>query len=117
MISFKEVPIGTKCFVNTFHGWYITHVSRHTKTQVITNHSKYGEKRWSIIGGCEVGGDKWRYTYLEVFTDKHQIIVDKYQLKSKLRKALKDLESNIDNLTEEDLNTLLSIDTTQYNAI
>ncbi|AHK11548.1 hypothetical protein S140_141 [Shewanella sp. phage 1/40] len=113
MTSFKEVPVGTKCFVKTFHGWYITHVTRHTKTQVITTTSKNEEKRWSITNGHEVGGDKWRSVHLEVFTDKHQIIVDKFQLKCKLRKALKVLELNIDNLTEDDLNILLSIDTTQ----
>lgn len=111
MASFKDVPVGTKCFVETRHGWYITYVTRHTKTQVVTKTSEDApEGKFRIDDGYQVGNDKWTYTRLEVFTDRHQTIVDKYKLTKKLTAVLANLSKNINSLTKEDLEVLESIE-------
>lgn len=104
MASFKDVPTGTKCFVETRNGWYITYVVRHTRTQVVTKSTKdTSETKWDIDSGKQIGTDRWTFNVLEVFEDKHQSIVDAALLKRQLNTVLSELSSNVLKLSKEDL--------------
>lgn len=109
MQNFKEVPVGTKCFVKTRHGWYITYVKRFTKTLVITERKDGTEGRWSIINGTLTGQGKWEHTSLEVFKDSHQKIVNDTLLSRKINKVLDALVSHKKSMDQEDLTSLENI--------
>lgn len=108
MQDFTNVPVGTKCFVKSRHGWYITYITRHTKTLVVTQRRNEEEVKWKILNGIR-SISRWECDNLEVFTEKHQAIVDKTLLKRKIKKVLAILEGNMDSLTEEDLTMLMKI--------
>lgn len=108
MQDFTNIPVGTKCFVETRHGWNITYVTRHTKTLVVTQRKNEEEVKWRILDGT-YSVSQWESNNLEVFTEKHQAIVDKTLLKRKIKKVLAILEGNVSSITEEDLNMLIKI--------
>lgn len=110
MQSFKDVPVGTKCFVKNRNGWYVTYITRFTKNYVITKTSpSASETRFSIVGGTQVGTDRFTHIELEVFTEKHQDIIDKYLLNKAVKEVLESLMANSKSLTKEDLLLLNSI--------
>ena len=67
------------------------------------------EGKFRIDDGYQVGNDKWTYTRLVVFTDRHQAIVDRYKITKELTAVLSNLSKNINSLTKEDLEVLKSI--------
>lgn len=108
-MDFTNVAVGTKCFVETWHGWYITYVDRHTKTQVITKTNKNVIGKWKINSGAQVNGDRWRPHTLEVFTDKHQEIVDASLLRRDVGQVLDILGKYKTSVTKEDYEMLKAL--------
>jgi len=107
MSGFKDVPVGTKCFVTTRNGWYTTVITRYTKTMVFTKSSKQkAETKWNIENGSQIGTDRWTNNVLQVFNDTHQEIVDKHILIRRLHSTLDKLKDKAEGLTQEDLDLL-----------
>jgi hypothetical protein len=108
--NYADLPIGTKCFVETRIGWYITYITRFTKTQVITSlkGSRYEEK-WRITSGISIGRDTWDCTTLEIFNDKHQKLIDDAQRECEAYKIVSTLLDKRSLITEEDLTKLEKI--------
>ena len=110
MQSFKDVPVGTKCFVKHRNGWYVTYITRVTKTQVVTKMKPDSqEQRFKVNTGYQIGTDKYTHNTLEVFTEVHQAIIDKYLLNKAVKEVLESLMANSKSLTKEDLLLLNSI--------
>lgn len=109
MSSFKDIPVGTKCFVRTSMGWYITYITRQTKTQVITETKKGSVSRWNINNGYLIGNHKWTVTQLEIFEDKHELYVTSQRLKKNLESVLNSLLGCSDKLSQDHLSKLEQI--------
>ena len=112
MSNFKDVSVDTKCFVDNRHGWYITYIKRFTKTQVITSRKgkNYNyEEKWRVASGDKIGNGRWEYDMLEIFSEKHQKIVDAYQHECKVKEVLNSLDKVKSKITKEELSKLQDI--------
>tara|TARA_Y100001956_G_scaffold24095_1_gene23886 strand:+ start:3437 stop:3787 length:351 start_codon:yes stop_codon:yes gene_type:complete len=106
--QFEALKEGDKVWVESRHGWTVERFKRTTKTMLVTTF-KGVEYRYDIDTGHKKGTDRWTFITAEVFTEKHQEIIDKYKLNRSVKASLENLLSNYKSLDKEDLEVILSI--------
>lgn len=110
MMDFTDAPVGTKCFVNSRNGWYVTYIKRKTKTLVMTCRDGYtSETSWRMKTGVQVGTDRYTCNCLEVFSDKHEKIVKENILAKRVYSVLEYLLKNHKKIDDDGLAILENI--------
>ena len=107
--QFEALKEGDKVWVESHrHGWSVQTFKRTTKTMLITTF-RDEEHRYDIDTGYKKGTDRWTFITAEIFTEKHQEIVDKYKLNHSVKISLENLLENYKSLDKEDLDVILKL--------
>ncbi len=85
---FENLTEGDKVWVEHRNGWSVEKFSRTTKTLLVTVNRFGQEVRYNIDSGFKKGLGKWEYVKALPFTDKHENIVAKHQLKNSILEEL-----------------------------